>query len=119
MLAGARGGSIASPRLLDSAHLAHRFALAYAHGAYWHRSPRLPGATAAVSRKVALAAKRVPPDRRRLRPRLLTLVLQPEGATALSANARIGDRRSPPFSVGFTVERVGRRWQVVAISLPG
>jgi hypothetical protein len=109
---------VAGPRLAPAARLARRFAVAYARCAYLRRPPRLPGATAAVSREIAFAAQRVPPNRRRLRPRLLSLALQPQGVARLSASAQIGDGRSPPFSVGFTVNRVGRRWRVVAISPP-
>lgn len=100
------------------APLAARFASAYARSAYSPRPPGLPGVTAAVQGALVSAAGRVPPGRRRLRPRLLGLTFTPRGAT-LEASARIGDGRSPPFTVGFTVRRVGHGWRVVAISLPG
>lgn len=119
LAAGRPAGWVAGPQLAAGAHLAKRFAAAYARGAYLRRPLGVPGATASVNRELALAAKRVPPDRRRLRPRLLSLALQPEHAATLSAGARIGDGRSPPFSIAFTVSRVGGRWRVVAISLPG
>jgi hypothetical protein len=32
---------------------------------------------------------------------------------------RIGDGRSPPFSVGFLVRKQGSRWRVATISPPG
>jgi hypothetical protein len=118
LVAGSASGPAAGPRLAPAARLARRFAIAYARCAYLRRPPRLPGAMAAVSREVALAAQRVPPNRRRLRPRLLSLALQPEGVAALSASAEIGDGRSPPFSVGFTLERRVGRWRVVSISPP-
>lgn len=105
-------------RLATAAHLARRFAVAYSRNAYRRRPSRLPGATVTVSREVALAAQRVPHNRRGLKPRLLSLALQPDGVAGLSASARIGDGRSPPFSVGFTLERRGGRWRVVSISPP-
>jgi hypothetical protein len=113
LLVGRRGGSVAASQL------ARRFAAAYARGAYRRRPPRLPGATAAVRRALALAAARVPRSRRRLRPRLLALVLAPQAHGGLSASARIDDGHTPPFSVGFTVARRGAGWRVTAISPPG
>ena len=110
---------MAAPRLAAAAHLAKRFAVAYAASAYLRRPPGLPGTTALVRRDIALAAARVPPGRRRRRPHLRALALQPQGASALSASARIADGRFPPFSVGFTIRRVGDRWRVIAISPPG
>lgn len=118
LLAGSSSGPVAGPHLAPAARLTRRFAVAYARSAYLRHPPQLPGATAAVGREVALAAQRVPPGRRRLHPRLLSLALQPQGVEGLSASAQIGDGRSPPFSVGFTVNRVGWRWRVVAISPP-
>lgn len=115
---GTRSGALpAAP--LDAAHFAARFANAYARNAYLSRPPRLTGTTAAVQGALVLAARRVPPGRRRLHPHLLGLTLAPHGARALEGSAQIGDGRSPPFTVGFTVGRVGYRWRVIAISLPG
>lgn len=118
LIVGARRGTAAGPWLAAAYRLADRFAAAYARGAYRRHPPRLPGATAAVGRAVGAAAERVPPARRRLRPRVLALTLQPRGAATLAASVRIGDGHSTPFSVGFTVGRVGSGWRVIAISLP-
>jgi hypothetical protein len=107
------------PRFAAAARLANRFATAYARSAYLRHPLPLPGATAAVRRSIVAAAARVPPSRRRLHPRALALVPRPHGSAALSASVRIGDGRSPPFSVGFLVKRSGPRWRVVAISPPG
>lgn len=118
LVAGGSSSPIAGPHLASATRLAKRFASAYARSAYLRRPPQLPGATAVVDREVALAAQRVPRNRRRLRPRLLSLALQPQGVAGLSASAQIGDGRSPRFSVGFTVKHVGHRWRVVSISPP-
>jgi hypothetical protein len=119
LVAGSSSDPVAGPLLAPAARLARRFAIAYARRAYLRRPSQLPGATVAVSREVALAAQRVPPNRRRLHPRLLSLALQPQGVAGLSASVQVGDGRSPRFSVGFTVNHVGRHWRVVAISPPG
>jgi hypothetical protein len=118
LVAGSSSSPTAGPRLAPAARLARRFASVYARSAYLRRPPQLPDATAVVSREVALAAQRVPRNRRRLRPRLLSFSLQPQGAE-LSASVQIGDGRSLPFSVSFTLERRAGRWRVVAISPPG
>jgi hypothetical protein len=118
MLAGVRGGSMSSHQLLGAARLAHRFAFAYARSVYRRRPPHLPGASAALSRHLATAATRVPPVRRARHPRPLALSVEPRGRQ-LRAAVKIGDGRSPVFSVAFTIKRRRSRWRVVAISPPG
>jgi len=112
LVVSGRGGSVAASQL------AHRFAFAYARSIYRRRPPRLPGATAALRRDLAVAASRVPPARRGLHPRALAVTLRPRGA-ALAGVVEIGDGRSPPFSVGFLIRKQGSRWRVVTISPPG
>jgi hypothetical protein len=111
LVVGGRGGPV------GASQLARRFAFAYARNIYRRRPPRLPGATAALSRDLAVASSRVPPARRGLHPRALVVTLRPRGA-GLAGVVEIGDGRSPPFSVGFLVRKQGSRWRVVAISLP-
>jgi hypothetical protein len=53
-----------------------------------------------------------------LRPHLLGLRIWPTGAAALRASISISDRRNPPFSVGFTLNRRGGRWLITTVSLP-
>ncbi len=118
LIVGARRGTASGPWLAAAYRLADCFATAYARSAYLRDPPRLPGETAAVQRAVAVAAERVPPTRRRLRAHVRALALQPCGAGTLAASVRIGDGRSPPFSVGFTIGRVDRGWRVIAIFLP-
>lgn len=117
LLSGGRGGSTAAAQLVPAARLARRFAFAYAHTIYRRRPPRLPGTTAALRRDLLAAASRVPPTRRGLRPHALAVTVRPRGA-ALAGVVRIGDDRSPAFSVGFLVRKQGSRWRVVAISPP-
>jgi len=117
LLSGTRGGSIAAGQLAPAAHLARRFAYAYARSIYRNRPPRLPGATAALRRDLLEAASRVPPARRGLHPRALAVTLRPRD-DALAGVVTIGDGRSPPFTVGFVVRRQDSRWRVVAISPP-
>lgn len=117
LLSGGRGGSIAAAQLVPAAHLARRFAFAYARSIYRRHPPRLPGTTAALRRDLLAAASRVPPTRRGLRPHALAVSVRPRGA-ALAGLVRIGDGQSPPFSVGFLVRRQGSRWRVVTISPP-
>ncbi|HEY7950535.1 MAG TPA: hypothetical protein VID51_06840 [Solirubrobacterales bacterium] len=117
LLSGTRGGSVAAGQLAPAARLARRFATAYAHTIYRRRPPQLPGATAALRRDLSAAASRVPPARRGLHPRALAVTLRPHGA-ALAGVVKIGDGRSPPFSVGFFVRKQGSRWRVVTISPP-
>lgn len=117
LLSGTRGGSLAAMQLAPAAHLAHRFAYAYARSIYRRRPPRLPGTTTALRRDLAAAASRVPPARRGLHPRALAVTLRPRGA-AVTGVVEIGDGRPPPFSVGFLVRKQGSRWRVVTISPP-
>ncbi|HEX3609402.1 MAG TPA: hypothetical protein VHU14_07025 [Solirubrobacterales bacterium] len=118
LLSGTRGGPLAAMQLAPAAHLARRFAFAYARSIYRRRPPRLPGTTAALRRDLAAAASRVPPARRGLHPRALAVTLRPQGAAALAGVVKIGDGRSPPFAVGFIVRKRGSRWRVVTISPP-
>jgi hypothetical protein len=117
LLSGTRGGSIAAGQLPPAARAARRFAYAYARSIYRRRPPQLPGATAALRRDLSAAASRVPPARRGLHPRALAVTLRPHGA-ALAGVVKVGDGRSPPFSVGFLVRKQGSRWRVTAISPP-
>jgi hypothetical protein len=117
LLSGTRGGSLAAEQLAPAARVARRFAYAYARSIYQRRPPRLPGATAALCRDLLAAASRVPPARRGLHPRALAVTLRPRGA-ALAGVVEIGDGRSPPFSVGFFVRKLGSRWRVTTISPP-
>jgi len=118
MVAGGRGPSIQSAELSDGARLAHEFARGYARSAYRRSAPRLPGESDAVARALALAAERVPPARRHLRPHLIALRIWPLQGGALRAAAWIADRRNPPFSIGFTATRRGGRWLVTTVSPP-
>lgn len=116
-LLSGRGGGTAAAQPLPAARLARRFAYAYARSIYRRRPPRLPGTTAALRRDLLAAASRVPPTRRKLRPHALAVTVRPRGA-ALAGVVRIGDGRSPAFSVGFLVRKQGSRWRVVTISPP-
>ena len=116
-LLSGRRGSIAVAQLVPAARLARHFAFAYARAVYRLRPPRLPGTTAPVRRDVLAAASRVPPARRGLRPHALAVTLRPLGS-GLAGMVRIGDAHSPPFSVGFLVQKQGSRWRVVTISPP-
>ncbi|HET8565491.1 MAG TPA: hypothetical protein VFL77_03360 [Solirubrobacterales bacterium] len=116
-LLSGRGGGTAAAQLVPAARLARRFAYAYARSIYRRRPPRLPGTTAALRRDLLAAASRVPPTRRGLRPHALAVTVRPRGA-ALASVVRIGDDRSPAFSVGFLVRKQGSRWRVVTISPP-
>lgn len=118
LLSGTRGGSIAAAQLAPAAHVARRFAYAYARSIYRRRLPRLPETTAALRRDLSAAASRVPPTRRGLHPRALAVTLRPQGAEALAGVVKIGDGRSPPFSVSFLVRKQGSGWRVVTISPP-
>lgn len=102
-----------------AARLAIRFGRAYARAVYRRHPPRLPGATRALTRRLAQAASRVPASRRALHPRSVGLSLVFTGSVALHASVRIADGHSPPFSVGFTLQRRGDEWRVVAASPPG
>jgi len=116
-----RGGksSFAADNLAPAARLAERFANAYAHGVYLRRPPRLPGATAALTARLAQAATRVPRSRRRLHPRAVAIDLVPLGPAGLRGNVEIADGRSPVFTVGFTLRKGPAGWRVVSASPPG
>lgn len=98
---------------------ARRFASAYARSIYDPSPPHLPAATPAVNATILAAAARIPPSRLRLHPRAATLLFHPLDRHHVSAALTIEDGRSPPFSVGFTLEHRRRRWLVTAISPPG
>jgi len=119
LLTGTRQDGIASGQFASAAPLTHRFATAYARGVYHRRPAHLPGVTAGLERDLSAAAARVPPARRGLHPRALSVMLEPRSANALAATVRIGDGHSPPFSVGFLVKRRRAGWRVVSISPPG
>ena len=119
LLSGTRGGALATEQLVPAVRLAQRFAAAYARSVYQRRPARLPGASAALRREIAAASSRVPPARRGLHPRALAVSVEPRDARTLAGAVKIGDGRSPPFSVGFLVKRSGGRWRVVAVSAPG
>jgi hypothetical protein len=105
--------------LAPAARLAHRFGHAYARTAYRPHPSRLPGATAAVERRIALAASRVPNGRRRLRPYAAKIEIDPRGPSTLLGRVEIADGRSPHFSIGYAIRRRSLGWRVVAISPPG
>jgi hypothetical protein len=115
---GGRGGPIAASQLDHAASVADRFAAAYARAVYLSHPPRLPGATPALQRRIEAAAVRVPPARLGLHPHALSVAIEAQSPVALSASVRIGDGRSPTFSVGFLIELRGSRWRVVGISPP-
>lgn len=119
LLTGTGQDAIASRQLAPAAGLAQRFATAYARGVYHRRPAHLPGVTTALKRDLSAAAAKVPPTRRGLHPRALSVMLEPRSANSLAATVRIGDGHSPPFSVGFLVERRRAGWRVVSISPPG
>lgn len=114
---GARRAAPPPARLRSGAALARRAASAYARGAYRRRPPRLLAETPQVAAALAAAAKRVPRVRRGLHPALLGLEIWAVAVDRMSATARIGDGRFPPFTVGIELGR-RRRWIVVAVSLP-
>jgi hypothetical protein len=118
-LVAGRRGSPGDPALFRAgAELAGRFSRAYARSAYLRLPPPLPGESAAVAGALRAAAERVPPARRRLRPRLTGVQLSRLGASAIRAKATIADRRDPPFSIGFVLQRRGGRWLITTVSLP-
>lgn len=119
LVAGRRAGPIPRAQLASATSLAARFGTAYGHSAYLRRPPRLPGTTRVVQRDLALAAARVPPSRRDLRPRAVKVSTAALGARLLRASVEIEDGRSPPFSVGFGLARRGSRWRVISVSPPG
>lgn len=98
--------------------LARRFARAYARGAYLRRAPDIGAESGEVRRALSAVALRVPPPRRHLHPRLLSLRLSLGDDGSLLASAKIGDGRFPPFTVGFTVSRDSGRWLVTAVAPP-
>jgi hypothetical protein len=112
-------GSHRGADLAPAADLAQRFADSYARSVYLRRPPRLPGATASLTARLAQAATRVPPFRRRLRPRAVAIDLAPLGPAALRGSVEIADGRSPRFTVGFTLKKGAAGWRVVSASPPG
>lgn len=119
LLQGARGSAIDLADRDAAARLATQFGSAYARAVYQRHPPRLPGATRALDRLLAEAATRVPASRRHLHPRPVGLSLILMAPTVLHGSVSIADGHSPPFSVGFTLEKRGARWGVVAASPPG
>jgi hypothetical protein len=119
LVRGTKPASVAAAALAPAARLARRFASAYARSAYLRRPPRLPGATDALTRHLAQAAAKVPPSRRRLRPRARHIVLKPADATTMQGSVEVGDGRSRPFSVAFTLRNGASGWRVVFASPPG
>ncbi len=119
MLLGTGATPIPAADLAPASRLSHRFANAYARSVYRRSLGRLPGATTALTRRLAQAAGRVSAARRHLRPRALEIVLRPAKADALQDSVEIGDGRFPAFSVGFTLEKRDRGWHVVSVSAPG
>lgn len=111
--------AIGERQLAEAARVARGFAAAYALNAYVASPPPLPGATPTVNRVLRVAAARVPRARRRLRPKALSLALFPRGVTQVDASVRIGDGRSPDFTVGFSVRLLSGRWRVASVSPPG
>ena len=73
----------------------------------------------ALTRHLGQAAARVPPSRRHLRPRARHIVLELAGSITLRGSVEVGDGRSPPFSVGFTLRKGASGWRVVSASPPG
>jgi hypothetical protein len=118
LVAGRRAGPIPAAQLAPATSLARRFADAYANSVYLAPPPPLPGATRAVEHHLLLAAARVPAERRGHHPFAGRVVFEALSPTVLAASVTVEDARAPSFSVGFTVNRVGRRWRVVAISPP-
>jgi hypothetical protein len=119
LLSGAQGSAVAAEQRAAAARVARRFATAYARSAYRRRPPPLPGASAALTRRLALAAAKVPLARRRLRPHPLAIVLELDRADTLRGSVEVGDGHSPPFSVGFTLKKRDVGWRVVSASPPG
>ena len=105
--------------LAPAARLAQRFANSYARSVYRRRPPRLPGATRALTAQLRQAASRVPPVRRRLRPREVAVDLVPLRPTTLRGSVEIADGRFPVFTVGFTLKKGAAGWRVVSASPPG
>ena len=58
LLSGNRGQSVSAEGLSPAAHLADRFAIAYARTVYRRRPPPVPGVTFALARELAAAATR-------------------------------------------------------------
>lgn len=118
LVVGERAAPIPRAQLALAAKVAQRFAVVYARSVYLAQPPPLPGATPAVERELAAAATHIPLARRGRHPRAVGLQLTPASADRLDASVEIDDRRSPPFSIGFTVAGRGAYWRVVSISAP-
>ncbi|HVX32167.1 MAG TPA: hypothetical protein VHA80_03420 [Solirubrobacterales bacterium] len=114
----AAGHQARVPQRVGAVGLARRFARAYAEGVYRARPPQVRGETGSVRAALRAGASRVPTARRGLRSRLLGLELSLRPGGGLTATARVGDGRFRPFSVAFTVSRLGGQWLVSAASLP-
>ncbi len=118
LVVGERAAPIPPVQLAVAARVARRFADAYAEAAYLRRPPRLPDASLAVDRHVALSARRVPSSRRALHPHAAGFRLALSDLSHVEASVEVEDGHFPPFSVGFTVERRAVGWLVVSISTP-
>lgn len=119
LLQGALGSGIDAADRDAGARRAISFGRTYARVVYQRNPPRLPGATLALTHRLAEAATRVPPHRRGLHPRAIGVSLVPAGPAAIHGTVTIADGHSLPFSVGFTLERRDDVWRVVAASPPG
>ena len=78
LLFGGRGGPIAASQLARAAAVAKRFAAAYSRAVYLPHPPPLPAATPTLQRRIEAAAVRVPPARLGLRPRALSVAIEPQ-----------------------------------------
>jgi len=119
LVTGRRAAPLPSVQLASATDAAESFARAYVPTVYLRRPPSIPGTTASVRRALSLAATRVPPGRRGLRPRLARLRLHLLPDERVGADVLVVDGRSRPFSVGFTLSRSGGGWRVASVSTPG
>jgi hypothetical protein len=119
LVTGRRAAPLPSAQLASATRAAESFARAYVPTVYLRRPPWIPGTTASVRRDLTLAATRVPPGRRGLRPRLAGLRLKLLPGGRVGAAVRIVDGRSRPFSLGFSLSRSRGGWRIVSVSTPG
>lgn len=119
LVSGARPAPIAAAQLAAARSVARRFGEAYARTIYQRAPPPLPAASAGVEASVSAGARRVPPNRHGWSPDAAAIQVEPESGDRLHAAVTIAGGHSPPFSVGFLVERHGSNWRVTSISPPG
>jgi hypothetical protein len=119
LISGARPAPIPAAQLSAASTAARRFGEAYARTIYQRNPPPLPEASAGAQRSIRVAARRVPPARRGWSPHAAAVQVEPESAGRLHAAVTIADGHSPPFSVGFLIERRGSSWRITSISPPG